>query len=44
MGNVPEITRDRINKDGTEMAEMFDRVHGGIKGISKVCKMLLSSL
>lgn len=33
MGKPPEIIQATINKDGTEMAKMFDRVHYRIKEI-----------
>lgn len=42
MGKLPEIIQATINKDGTEMAKMFDRVPCRIKGISAATPMLLS--
>lgn len=41
MGDPPEIIQATINKDGTEMAKMFDRVHYRFKGISEATAMLL---
>lgn len=42
MGDPPEIIQATINKDGTEMAKMFDRVHYRFMGISEATTMLLS--